>query len=367
MRGHIFRRFKGSYQIVLYLGKDPVTGKYKQKWIAVKGKRRNAEHVMSELMHQYNTTGYLDTTRLNTKEFLERWIDTYQAKLRVQTAEAYRLVIVHHLIPELGNIQLSQLRPDHLQRYYAKKVESGLSPRTVKYHHSIIHKALQTAVKWGLLFRNVADGADLPNSEHREMKFWDADEMTVFLGRNIDNPYYALFYTALFTGMRRSELLGLKWPDIDFPMCQLSVRRSLHYTQTGEFYFSDVKSHSSQRTIDLTPTNIGILRKHFENTARYESDLIFNNDGKPLRPNTVTRAWQTACKVARVKVIRFHDARHTHATLLLKQGVHPKIVQERLGHSSITLTLDVYSHVTQGLQKVVAQRFDDLLKQKVNS
>ena len=371
MRGHIFRRFRGSYQIVLYLGKDPVTGKYKQKWIAVKGKRRNAEHTMSELIHQYNLTGYIDTTRLTTKEFLERWLSVIKSNLSAQSYERSASIVHQHLIPDFGNIAISKLMPEDLQRHYARQLAAGLKPGTVKKHHATIHAALAAAVKWGLIYRNIADIVDSPRYKRVEMETWDADEMNVFLDRNVDSEYYPLFYTALFTGMRRSELLGLKWMDIDFLMCQVAVRRTLEHLTDGSYLFQDVKTEKSRRNISLSPNVIGVLRNLFNSQPvklTAPDSLVFSGPaGQPLRPNTVSRAWQLACRKAGVKVIRLHDARHTHATLMLKQGVHPKIVQERLGHSSIQMTLDTYSHVVPGLQEAAALKFDELVKQKTNN
>jgi integrase len=369
MRGRIIHRFKHSYTIILYLGRDEKTGKYRQKWIAVKGTRPVAEHKMTELIHQYNKTGFLEDTTLTTAEFLDKWITSCQGKLSIRSYERYKQIIRTHFTPDFGQIPLAKLSLAHLQAHYAKIQAAGLSSGTVRYHRAVIHKALQTAVTWGLLFRNVADidSSDQIKRDHIEMQYWDSEEMNRFLQSLIGNPYYALFYTALFTGMRRSELLGLKWGDVDFNGCQLSVRRSLQRENNGKYYFADVKSKSSKRTIELTPTTIDVLKQHWENSKKQgRDDLVFAVEGKPLRPNTITRAWQAGCQKAGVKVIRFHDARHTHATLLLKQGVHPKIVQERLGHSTIAMTLDIYSHVIPGMQKGAAQKFDNNLITKID-
>jgi integrase len=171
--------------------------------------------------------------------------------------------------------------------------------------------------------------------------------------------------------MRRSELLALRWHDIDFVFCQLSVNRSLHHLKDGSFIFTEPKSASSRRTIALSPSAILTLKEHKEKQALErvmlaiplkDDDLVFSDpDGRPLRPNTVTRAWRVLAARAGVKAIRLHDARHTHASLMLKQGTHPKVVQERLGHASIQMTLDTYSHVVPGLQQTAAESFDKLL------
>jgi integrase len=203
------------------------------------------------------------------------------------------------------------------------------------------------------------------------MQTWDEDEVNQFLEGVKESPYYSLFYTALFTGMRRSELLALRWQDIDFIYCQIYVNRSLHQLKDGSFIFTQPKSAKSSRTIALTPSTILMLRDYKEKqklerdmsgNPLTDNDLVFSNlEGKPLRPNTITRAWTTLAAKCGLKVIRLHDARHTHASLMLKQGIHPKVVQERLGHSSIQMTIDTYSHVAPGIQEAAAKRFDEIL------
>jgi len=308
-------------------------------------------------------------------EYLNQWLADYaQPNLSPRGFERYSSIVRSHLIPEFGNIPLTQLKSGHLQRHYTAKLNRGFSARTVRYHHAVIHKALQTALKWGLISRNVADGVDVPRIHRNEMQTWNENELNNFLEAAKDSLYYELFYTALFTGMRRSELLALRWQDIDFIYSQIYVNRSLHHLKDGSYIFTEPKSARSRRTIALSPSAVLILKNYYERrqmdgaflgTPLTDNDLVFSTfEGKPLRPNTVTRAWQTLATRAGVKVIRLHDARHTHATLMLKQGIHPKIVQERLGHASIQMTLDTYSHVVPGLQDAAAQRFDEMVKQK---
>lgn len=274
------------------------------------------------------------------------------------------------LIPSLGGIQLAQLRPEHLQKHYADRLKAGLSTGTVRYYHAVMHKALSTAVKWGLLARNVADALDVPRVRRAEMQTWDEVEVNHFLEAAKETPYHVLFYTAIFTGMRRSELLGLRWQEVDLIFGQISVTRGLHQLRNGGYVVTEPKSVKSRRTIALPPSLALLLQEHkakqtFERKllggTLQETDLVFGNLDKPLRPNTVTNAWRFLAIKAGVKVIRLHDSRHTHASLMLKQGIHPKIVQERLGHSSIEMTLDIYSHVTPGLQEAAAQKFDTLI------
>jgi integrase len=374
MRGHIVKRGKDSYSIKVSAGKD-ATGKYKYQWTTVKGTKKEAEKRLGEILHQLDTGTFMKPGKTTVADFLGKWLTDYaKPSLSPRGLERYGGIIRQHLIPAFGNMPLTQLKSEHLHKHYTAKLNDGLSARTVRYHHAVIHKALQTALKWGLVNRNVADGVDLPPIRRTQMQTWDDDEITRFLETAKESPYYALFYTALFTGMRRSELLGLAWQDVDFLYCQVSVTRSLHQLKDGSYVFTQPKSIKSRRTIALSPSAILLLKEHKEKQELERitlgkplahDDLVFSTlEGKPLRPNTITRAWVTFAARAGVKVIRLHDARHTHASIMLKQGVHPKIVQERLGHSSIEMTLDIYSHVMPGLQEAAAKRFDDLFNHK---
>ena len=223
----------------------------------------------------------------------------------------------------------------------------------------------------GLIARNPADAVDIPKLERREMRVMTEIDLHIFLEYAGSTPYFALFYAALFTGMRRSELLALRWSDLDLLLCQVSVTRSLHQLHNREIVFRQPKTAKGRRLIALSPSNVAVLKEH--QAAQIEQrravgmtlqddDLVFSQpDGKPLLPDSITVAWRNLARRSGLKGIRLHDARHTHASLLLKQGVHPKIVQERLGHASIAITLDTYSHVAPGLQQQAANGFDDIV------
>jgi len=377
MRGHIVKRYKNSYTIVLNLGIDPASGKRKQQWISFKGTKKDAERKLSELLRQLDTGTFMKPGKTTLGEFLDRWLKDYKRNLSPRGFERYQSVVSGHLIPALGNIPLTQLKPEHLQRHYTAKLNDGLKAGAVRYDHAVLHVALQTALRWGLVNRNVADAVSPPPVRRKEMQTWDEDDLARFLEAAKDTPYHALFYLALYTGMRRSELLALRWQDVDLLLCQVQVSRSLHHLKDGSYVFTEPKSAKSRRTIALPPSATLLLREHREKQKLErtmlgiplkDDDLIFSQfDGKPLRPNTITRAWALLAAKAGVKVIRFHDARHTHASLMLKQGVHPKIVQERLGHASIQMTLDTYSHVAPGLQQAAAEGFDRALNPKAKN
>lgn len=335
-----------------------------------------AKKRLSELLHQIDTGNYMQPSRTNVADYLTTWLADYvKPNLSPRGYERYESIVRVHLVQATGSIPLTQLRSNHLQKHYSAMLEAGLSPRSVRYDHVVLHKALATALKWGLIARNVADGVDVPRAKRSDMQTWDETEVNQFLEAAKDTQYYPLFYLALFSGMRRSEILALRWQDIDFIYSQVYISRSLHHLKDGTYIFTQPKSEKSRRTIALPPSAYLVLqdyRKQKEaeglllDTPLKDTDLAFSALGKPLRPNTVSRAWSLLATKAGVKVIRLHDARHTHASLMLKQGIHPKIVQERLGHSTISITLDTYSHVAPGLQEAAAKRFDDALQVRHN-
>lgn len=374
MRGHIKQRGK-NWSIVIDNGKD-ADGKRRQQWITVKGSHRDAERQLTKILHELDTGVYVKPAKDTMTAYLERWLLEYaKPNLTPRSYERYESITRVHLIPSLGNITLAQLRPEHLQKHYTAMLNKGLSPLTVRYHHTVIHKALATALRWGIVARNVADGVDAPRCRRSDMQTWDETELNTFLEAAKGTHYYALFYTALFTGARRSELLALRWQDVDFIYGQIYINRSLHHLKDGTYIFTAPKSARSRRTIALPPSAFLVLeayRKAKEveaamlNDTVKDSDLVFNSLGKPWRPNTISRAWSILAAKAGVKPIRLHDARHTHASLMLKQGIHPKVVQERLGHASIAITLDTYSHVAPGLQEAAAKSFDAVVNNSVS-
>ncbi|MFC2045590.1 tyrosine-type recombinase/integrase [Chloroflexota bacterium] len=379
MRGHIVKRYKNSYTIVLNLGIDPTTGKRKQQWISVKGTKKEAEKRLSELLNQLDTGTFMKPSKIILAEYLERWLKDYAwSNLAPRTVDGYEHIIGRHIIPSLGNITLTQLKPEHIQRYYYEKLsdgrcdgKGGLGIRTIRHHHVTLHSALQSAVKRGLISRNPADAIDLPRCQRSEWHTLSEDDINTLLEAAQKTPYYALFYLAIFTGMRRSELLALRWCDIDLHLCQAYVNRTLHQLRNGSIVYRPPKSAKGRRMIALSPSATLVLKEHKEKKETTQAileislnddDLIFGDpNGKPLLPNTVTHAWIKLVRRIGLGGVRLHDARHSHASLMLKAGIHPKIVQERLGHASIGITLDTYSHVAPGLQEAAADRFDELV------
>jgi len=254
--GHIKEtKDKGVYRIVLSVGHDPATGKRSRQWLTVKGTRRDAEKRLSELIHEHNSGFHAKTGKTTVSAYIERWLSDYaKPNLSPRTVEGYETIIHQHLIPTFGRYHLTQLKPQNIQEYYTNmlvsgrcscKTNSGLSARTVRHHHMVLHKALSTAVEWGLISRNPSDAVRPPRAKNAEMQTWDESEVSQFLAVARDSHYYVLFYTALFTGMRRSELLALRWQDVDFIYSQIYVNRCLHHLKDGSYVFTQPKIWSA--------------------------------------------------------------------------------------------------------------------------
>lgn len=349
MRGHIKQRSKGSWTIVMDLGRDPTTGKRKQQWVTVRGTKKEAEKKLAELQHDLDTGGYTKPDKVRVASFLDEWLRDYVwPLLSAETAQAYDTMVRKHVVPDLGKIALQKLNPAHLQSYYTKKLTSGrrdgkggLSPRTVRHHHGLIHGALESAVKMQLVPRNVADSVDAPKFRSKEMRTFKQQDMMAFLESVKETEYYPIFYVALFTALRRSELLALRWSDLDLDLGFITMNRSIHHLEDLSFVFQEPKTPKSRRQVPLSPSTSIVLRRHRETqrAARLmidhpvgDSDLVFCKwDGKPLLPHSVSQAWRRLVRKAGFHGIRLHDARHTHATLMLEQGVNWKINSERPG------------------------------------
>jgi len=371
MRGSIIKRYENSYSIVINLGKDPATGKRKQQWYSVKGTKKDAERRLRELLTECDQGILIKPNKMTLAEYLKIWLRVYVwPNLAPRTAENYAHMIQKYIIPNLGQITLTALNPDHIQAYYSERLSNGLTACTVRHHHTTLHTALKGAVKRGLLIRNPTDAVDPPRFTRPEMHTLSEYDLQRFLAAAQETEYYPLFYAALFTGLRRSELLALRWSDIDLLLCQIHVTRSLHHLRTGETVFRPTKTAKSRRMVALSPSTCQVLMEYRakQETERlhagrllHEDDLIF-----PWLPDTVTHAWLKLARRLGLKDIHFHSARHSMASLMLKQNVHPRIVQERLGHSSIQVTLDTYSHVSPGLQEAAAKGFDDFIRPRVD-
>lgn len=307
------------------------------------------------------------------KAYLEQWLEeVHKPSIRLTTYIEHRRLLYKHILPSLGHIQVQKLTPQHVQAMYTRKMEDDqLSPGSVRNIHLILHKALANAVRWNLVSRNVCDLVSPPHFIKREMRVLTKEQAQRLLEVAHGSRLEALLAVAITTGMRHSELVGLRWEDVNLEGASLQVRHIVTYR--GRRYIEgEPKTAKSKRNIVLPSLVVEALKKHRRDqyemkekagSSWEERDLVFCNvRGGFLTPNTLRRAFHRLLSDAGLPPMRLHDLRHSAATILLTMGVHPKVVQELLGHSSIAMTLDTYSHVLPSMQKEAMGKMNDLFQ-----
>lgn len=313
----------------------------------------------------------LPRDRETVGSYLDRWLEGIPGTVRSTTLADYRFTLHAYFPPELRRLRLAQLRADHVQAAYSRLRGSGRSPATVRRLHVVLHRALSQAERWGLIVRNPAALVDTPRSPHFQFQVLSANEARRLLKEAAGDPLEALYVLAITTGMRRGELLALHWADVDLERGVLAVTGTLQRVD-GRLVVAEPKTARSRRSVTLEVHAIQALRAHACSQAAarlaageswQEQDLVFpNRVGLPFEPrNLLQRSYKPLLRRANLPDIRFHDLRHTAATLLLSQNVHPKVVADLLGHASVAMTLDLYSHAVEGLSRSAATAIDSLL------
>jgi integrase len=314
----------------------------------------------------------LATGRQTVVQYLTQWLSAaVKPSVKTKTYEGYESIVRVRLAPRIGRKALTRLTPLDIQALYTDLQAAGLSGRSVSHTHHVLHRAFRQAVRWGVLARNPCDGVTPPRPERREMRVLSQAEAGTLLDATRDHPAHGLYVLALTTGMRQGELLGLRWDDVDLDGAKLAVRQSLQRQREGGLVFIEPKTARSRRTVLLSRLAVTALREHRRRQladrlatgpAWEDRGLVFANaTGGPLDPSHQTHVFKDALRLAGLPAIRFHDLRHTAATLLLAQGVHPKVVSEMLGHTTITLTLDTYSHLVPVMHEQAAAAMDAML------
>jgi integrase len=378
MKGHIRERSPGRWAIVVDTN-DATTGKRRRKWHSFAGTKRQAQIECARLISEIQGGNYLEPSKATLAEFLDRWLNHIKSQVSPRSHERYAEIVRTHIVPLLGAVPLTRLRGEQVSEAYAKALASGrrdgkggLSPRTVHHIHRILKQALAQAVRWQTLARNPAD-VDPPRVERRQMHTLDADEtITLIEAARGTNLFLPILLGAL-CGLRRGEITALRWRTIDLDAGQLAVVASTEQTEEG-VREKDTKS-GKDRTVALPSIVIDELRQHrirqMEGLLRIGARLTDNHhvvareDGQPLQPRSLTHAFIKFLRRRGLQHIRLHDLRHTHATHMLKAGIHPKIAQERLGHSSVGVTIDLYSHVLPGMQEEAVNRIDAVLSDAI--
>lgn len=371
MRGHIRQRTKDNknWSVVIELNK--INGKRKQKWYTVYGDKKDAEKFLTEKLRELDTGTLIDSKNINVRQYFNYWYEEHcLTKLSQTTYESYRRNLDNYILKELGHIKLEDLQPMHLQSFYTNCSKKGLSNKTILYFHRIIHCALKQGMKWQFITRNVADCVDTPKPKKFKAMFLNNTEINNLIKSITNTDLYIPVMIAIATGMRRGEILGLIWKNVDLENGIIKVTQALYPSKNG-LVILPPKTENSIRNISLPLTLITILKKHKENQNKLkeilcndyiDTDLVCCNfDGKPIHPTTFNHKFHNLLKEKGLPLIRFHDLRHSHASLLLKENIPAKYISERLGHSNVNTTLNIYSHIYKETDMEIANTFDKFL------
>lgn len=369
--GAIRKKADGVFLVTIFLGRD-ASGKRRYVAKQIRGALKDAQKYLSATLRDRDQGVAVEPTSLTVNAYLDKWLET-AARPRVsrRTADGYAGLLDRYVRGPLGQRRIDRLQPLDIQKVYGEMQARGLSARVVRHTHSVLHNALKQAAKWGIIARNPSDLVDLPKVQHKERRVLTPDEAVSFLEAAGEMPHGLLFEFALLTGMRPEEYLALKWSDVDFERSTAQVRRAL-VRHKKSWSFEEPKTPRSRRTIFLPPQLLHRLathkRRQAEDRLRAGSewqafDLVFcGEQGTPLSiPNITYRYFRPILKKAELPRIRLYDLRHSCATLLLIAEENPKVVSERLGHSTVVLTLDTYSHVLPTMQRRATARLQEML------
>ncbi len=376
MRGSVRkpRTSGGTWSYRLDLGLDD-RGRRRQREVGGFRTKKEAQASLNDALAGSQRGTYVSPSRLTVREFLDEWLEGARTELALVAWTNYGQIIRRNIKPYLGAKRLSDLSPLDVKRWHGKLLDGGradggpLAVRSVQLSHRVLHRALADAVRWNLIAANPASGVRAPRGERKEMKVWTAEDAKRFLDALADDRLVALWTLALHTGLRRGELAGLRWSDVDLDEATLTVAQQ----RTSANYVTVVTAPKakSHRQLLLAPATVAALKAHV-NRQRQErlalgpdwtdSGYVFVDElGVEYHPQRFTKMFDDAIRsVGVVPKIRLHDTRHTMATLALEAGIHPKVVQEQLGHSSIAVTMDTYSHVPQAVKRDGADKIAGL-------
>jgi len=389
MPGHVAKKGNNYYIVLEFEEED---GKRRRRWISVRkelglnrpAKRKEADKLLRDKLKELDEGTYIEPVDITLKEYARQWLEDYaKPNVKLNTYKSYRGIVEDHIIPALGHISLPKLRKSKIKGFIAEKQKEGaradkkegrLSNTTVRYIFVILKNILKHAVEDEIIKRNPAEGISPPRSDNKfihNLNYWNREEAQRFLEYVKNHRRYPFYLLAVTTGMRRGELLGLKWACIDWKKCRIEVKYNLIAGEKGKAVLQDSTKSGRSRTIEVSPKIMQVLADH----RLYEQqkilslgvrgktqDLVFTSDrGTPITPDTIDRQFYRFIKEAGLRRIRFHDLRHTAATLMLEEGADVKTVAEYLGHVDPSVLLNIYSHITARMQKKAAETMEDLI------
>jgi integrase len=361
MTGHISKRGKRSWELKFDISPDPVTEKRRTRRHTVRGSRRDAELKLAALVTENAKGDYVDTSKTTVAEFIDRWQRDWAAShVSAKTFERYAELLRNHVAAHIGTVHLQKLRPVDLNELYGRLLRGDennrpLAPRTVGHVHRVLHRALGHANRWGLVQQNIAAVVSPPRVASTEIELLTPAQAQTVLRKLEGRSVYPILVVALATGMRRGELLALRWGDVDLDGASLRVEQSLEQTKAG-LSFKSPKTRHGRRSISLPPSAVTVLRDHWKaqqeqrlklGMGKAPADaLVFATwEGKPRSPNSLTKEWGEAIRATKLPRVTLHSLRHTHASHLIASGLDVLAISRRLGHGSPTITLGVYGHL----------------------
>jgi len=379
MSGYIRKRSDGSWTIEASAGFDPVSGRRQRTYRTIRGTKKEATRALAALVAQIDNGTDLEPGRVKYAQLAERWLSHAGTRVRATTLTRYEQLLRLHVIPRIGALPLARLRPAHLQWVIDAMVEAGQSPRSIIQAYRVVSSSLRQARRWQLIATNPAEAIQPPRASRPNLQIPDAADLSRLLNASEGSVYEVPLTLAVASGLRRGELLALRWRDVDLDTGRITVNASLQWhkrrqrdgSSTKELVLVEPKTDRARRGISLPRFGLEALKAHrrAQNERRLalgeawiDKGFVFDRgDGRPIEPDTFGHAFVRIASKAGLKGVRLHDVRHGYASTLLHQGVHPKVASEALGHASVAFTLDIYSHVVPGLQEAAAQALDDAL------
>ncbi|SFX82339.1 Site-specific recombinase XerD [Thermoactinomyces sp. DSM 45891] len=370
MRGYIRKR-GNTYSFTIDIGKDE-QGKRIQKVVGGFKKEKEAELACAKMITLLENGGYVHPSKTTLGEYLIEYMENHSKhEIRASSFQTQMIILKKRIIPAIGTIKLQKLTPLIIQKFYTEILEQGFKATYVKSMHAILKKALKRAFEWGMIEKDIASLIKSPRIPSPETTIWTRDEMNKFLSIAKERKLYVVYVLAIYTGMRKGEILALKWKDCDLDQREVTINKTLTLVDY-QLAFDDPKTTRSKRIISLPEFAATCLKRHKAQqnqdklkmgTGYKENDLVVaTNEGNPLYPTSINADFNSIIKNTFLPKIRFHDLRHSHATLLLQMGENPKVVSERLGHAHIGTTLGTYSHILPNMQKNLADNFNLIME-----
>jgi integrase len=368
MRGHIRKRARDTYSIILSLGIDPISGKRKQKWVTVKGTKKDADRELNRLINDFENGGIADSKSVTVQEWSTRWLaQVVSRNCRQRTVDSYESICRIHIAPVLGSMQLNKVRPIHVLSVLESSRKRGVSENTILHVYSTLRKLFGDAKRLNMISANSVERVTPPKIERKELDIPSPSDLSEILETAEKSKYAAVIRFLAFTGTRRGEALGLKWKHVNTDARTVSVVETLQRVVGSGLHSVPTKSRFGRRVINVDETTNRLLihlrasqieRYLISGTPLDDDDFVFTNTvGDPLDPDHLSQGFKALVVKLGYPQFRLHDLRHAHAAGMISAGIHPVVIQRRLGHSSAAFTMDTYGHVSNELDRAAVDKF----------